>query len=73
MGRVLARRAPTGLAVVAPGFGDATLKRGPAVVTLRGKPSELTLLVFGRGSHASIDYAGDELSVERLRHASFGL
>jgi len=73
MGRLLARRAPTGLAVEAPGFGDATLKRGPAVVTVRGKPSELTLLVFGRGSHASVDYVGDELSVERLRHASFGL
>jgi uncharacterized protein (TIGR03085 family) len=73
MGRVLARRVPVGMAVDAPGFGQATLRRGQPLVVVRGEPSEMILLAFGRGRHARVDYDGDEISIERLRHASFGL
>jgi uncharacterized protein (TIGR03085 family) len=72
-GRVLARRVPVGVAVDAPGYGQTTLRRGEPLVTVRGEPSEMILLAFGRGRHARLDYEGDEISVERLRHASFGL
>jgi uncharacterized protein (TIGR03085 family) len=72
-GRVLARRVPVGIAVDAPGYGQTTLRRGEPLVTVRGEPSEMILLAFGRGRHARLDYEGDEISVERLRHASFGL
>jgi uncharacterized protein (TIGR03085 family) len=73
MGHVLARRVPVGMAVDAPGFGQATLRRGRPLVLVRGEPSEMILLTFGRGRQARVDYDGDEISIERLRHASFGL
>ena len=73
MGRVMARRVPVGMAVDAPGYGRTTLRRGRPVVTGRGEPSEIILLVFGRGRHARLDYDGDEISIERVRHANFGL
>jgi uncharacterized protein (TIGR03085 family) len=73
VGRVLARRAPTGLTVHAPGHGASWLKRAEPTVTVQGSPGELILLAYGRAGHARISYDGDELSVERLRHAHFGL
>jgi uncharacterized protein (TIGR03085 family) len=73
MGRVLARRVPVGMAVDAPGYGQTTLRRGHPVVSVRGEPSEMVLLAFGRGRQARVGYDGDEISIERLRHATFGL
>jgi uncharacterized protein (TIGR03085 family) len=73
MGRVLARRAPLGIAFDAPDFGHATLRNRQPSVTARGEPGELLLLAFGRGATARVAYQGDELSVERLRHANLGL
>jgi uncharacterized protein (TIGR03085 family) len=73
VGRVLARRSPTGLTVEAAGHGVSWLKRAEPSVTVHGPPAELILLVYGRGGSARVDYEGDDISVERLRHASFGL
>ncbi|MGH9054414.1 MAG: TIGR03085 family metal-binding protein [Acidimicrobiales bacterium] len=73
LGRVLARRAPTGLAVKAPGYGRALLRGGHPVVTAVGAPGELALFAFGRGAHSRVDYEGDQISVERVRHARLGL
>lgn len=72
-GRMLARRVPVGLVAEAPGFGRATLKGGEPVVTAQGAPGELLLLGFGRMTVARVEYQGDEISIERLRHARLGL
>jgi uncharacterized protein (TIGR03085 family) len=72
MGRLLVRKAPTGLEIEAPGYGRATLKRGTPVVTVRGAPPELALLAFGRGPEVRVAYDGDDVSVERLRNARLG-
>jgi uncharacterized protein (TIGR03085 family) len=71
--RLLLRRSPTGVDVEAIGHGVATLKVGSPVVTLRGTPGELTLVVFGRGHHADVDYQGDDAAIERFRGARLGL
>jgi uncharacterized protein (TIGR03085 family) len=71
--RMLARRVPLGLVADAPGFGQGTLKPGAPVVTVTGPPGELVLLAFGRTAVARLEYQGDEISVERLRHARLGL
>ena len=73
LGRVLARRSPTGLTLNAPGYGAVTIKRGTPSVTVLGAPGELVLLTNGRGDHARVTYEGDEVSVGRLRHATFGI
>jgi hypothetical protein len=70
---MLARRVPVGLVAEAPGVGRATLKGGEPVVTVHGAPGELVLLAFGRAAVARVEYDGDEISVERLRHARLGL
>ena len=73
IGRVVARKAPVGVAAEAPGCGYASLKGGSPLVILRGEPSELVLTAFGRSSHSRVEYDGDEVSVERLKHAGLGL
>jgi uncharacterized protein (TIGR03085 family) len=71
--KLLVRRAPTGLKLVAPGYGESNAKTGGPLVTVSGPPGELVLFAFGRSSVARVDFQGDELSVERLRHAHLGL
>jgi uncharacterized protein (TIGR03085 family) len=71
--KMFVRRAPTGLKLVAPGYGESNAKAGSPLVTVTGPPGELALFVFGRSSVARVDFEGDELSVERLRHARLGL
>jgi uncharacterized protein (TIGR03085 family) len=73
MGRLLGRHSPIGLAVNAPGYGQATVKGGTPAVTVLGAPGELVLLLFGRGAQARVTFEGDEVSIGRLRHTSFGL
>lgn len=73
LGRLVTRKSPVGVAIEASGYGHTSLKGGSPLVVLRGEPSELVLVAFGRGDHARIEYDGDELSVERLRHAGLGL
>ena len=73
MGRLLTRKSPVGVAGESPGFGYMTMKVGSPLVVLRGSPGELVLATFGRSSHADVEFEGDELSVERLKHASLGV
>lgn len=73
MGRLLTRKSPVGVAGESPGFGFMQMKGGSPLVVLRGSPGELVMAANGRGSHAKIEYEGDELSVERLKHASLGV
>ncbi|HVA74432.1 MAG TPA: TIGR03085 family metal-binding protein [Acidimicrobiales bacterium] len=73
IGRVLTRKSQVGVAIEASGCGHASLKGGSPLVTIRGMPGELALVTFGRGDHARVEYDGDELSIERLKHAGLGL
>jgi uncharacterized protein (TIGR03085 family) len=73
IGRLVTRKSPVGVAIEAPGFGHASLRGGSPLVVLRGEPGELVLTAFGRGAHARVDYQGDEVSMERLKHAGLGL
>ena len=73
MGRLLTRRSPVGVAGESPGYGYLQMRGGSPLVVLRGSPGELLIAASGRGSHAMVDYEGDELSVERLKHAGLGV
>jgi uncharacterized protein (TIGR03085 family) len=73
MGRLLTRNSPVGVAGESPGFGYMSLKGGSPLVVLRGSPGELVLAAFGRAGHARVVYEGDDLSVERLKHAGLGV
>jgi hypothetical protein len=72
-GRMLVRRAPVGVSLSAPGYGSAAVRRKTPSVTVTGAPGELVLWMFGRRRAAEVTYAGDELSVERLKQAHLGL
>ncbi len=48
-----------------------TLARGPDPVTVTGRPSEITLFLFGR-DQADVDLVGPEPAVARLRTADLG-
>ena len=73
MGRLLTRKSPVGVAGASSGFGYMSLKGGSPLVLLRGSPGELVLAAFGRGAQALVVYEGDDLSVERLKHAALGV
>ncbi len=73
MGRLLTRKSPVGVAAESSGLGFMQMKGGSPLVVLRGSPGELVMAAYGRGSHAKVEYEGDELSVERLKHASLGV
>lgn len=68
-GRMLYRSAPTGVVVIADGFGRAQLRRPPAdagTVVLRGTPLELVLHAFGRVEHARVQPEGEPGDVAAL-------
>jgi uncharacterized protein (TIGR03085 family) len=71
-GRGMLRKAPVGVVVEAPGYGEATLKKGQPSVRVTGSPGELTLWAFGRQSAAEVTYAGDDVSIERLKQTRLG-
>ncbi len=68
-GRVLTRRAPVGVRLEAPGRAGIDAKTGEPVVTVKGRPGEVLLWVFGRGAVADVTIDGDETAAERLAHA----
>jgi uncharacterized protein (TIGR03085 family) len=66
------RKAPVGV-VLEDGDSRIEAKADDPVVTVRGTPCELTLLAFGRGANARLDYDGDPAGVAELRSSSFGI
>lgn len=72
-GRMLVRRAAVGVTLAAPGYGEAAVRHRTPSVTVSGAPGELVLWMFGRQRAAEVTYAGDELSIERLRQSQLGL
>ncbi|MEL4504589.1 TIGR03085 family metal-binding protein [Luteococcus sp. H138] len=75
LGRAMFRRSPVGVtAVRTDGPTESlVLKPGDPSVELRGKPSELLLFAFGRGTHADVELIGDDEAVRRLHEARFGI
>jgi uncharacterized protein (TIGR03085 family) len=73
MSRLLLRKAPVGVTLVAPGYGQVTGKSGDPHVTVTGPPGELLLFVFGRQDNTRVDLAGDADAAARLRRADLGL
>lgn len=68
-GRMLYRTAPTGVVVVADGYGRASLRRPPrgaGTVVLRGTPLELVLHAFGRERVARLEIEGDDADLAAL-------
>lgn len=75
-GRMLYRTAPTGIVLVADGYGRVALRRPPegaGTVVLRGDPLELTLHAFGRTEVATVQAQGDDgdlAALERHRRSA---
>jgi uncharacterized protein (TIGR03085 family) len=74
LARLVLRRVPATVTLVAEGYGEATAgKGGPAEVRLSGAPEELMLFLQGRQEHALVELTGPESVVSRLRRARLGL
>lgn len=73
MARMLARKAPAGLVLTAPGRGSITAKSGDPAVTVTGTVGELVLFVYGRQAHAAVELDGPADLVAAMRTASFGI
>ena len=73
--RLMFRRSPTGVVLVAPGIGRhaARLPDEHGTVVLRGTPAELVLFAFGRGDHADVQFEGQADDVVALRQSRLGL
>lgn len=76
MARILFRRAPTGVVLIAEGQGRryaAKLPDSYGTVVLRGEPAELLLLTYGRGAVAEVDFSGAPEDVAALKASRFGI
>lgn len=71
-GRLLLRRAPVGVELVAPGFGRQVAHAGSPMVRVEGPPAELLLFVFGRRDHALVDLDGPNAAIDQLRNSLTG-
>ncbi|WP_114908072.1 TIGR03085 family metal-binding protein [Ornithinimicrobium murale] len=69
--KLLARRLPTGLVLVAPGHGRSAVKgpTGVGTAVLTGAPGELLLALFGRARVAEVEVTGPAEAVVALRGA----
>lgn len=73
--RLAFRRAPTGVVLVAEGFGRhaARLPDERGTVVLRGRPPELLLYAFGRRSVAQVELSGDDGDIAALQAGRLGV
>ena len=70
--RLVLRRAPVGVELVAPGHGEVVARRGSPVVRVEGSPSEVMLFAFGRRDQAQVRLSGPDVAIDRLRAARLG-
>ncbi|MDC5695896.1 TIGR03085 family metal-binding protein [Intrasporangium calvum] len=75
VGRLMFRRSPTGVVLVAPGVGRhcAKLPDEHGTVIVRGAPAELVLFAYGRADHADVQLEGRADDVLALKQARLGL
>lgn len=52
---------------------EKTLRRGDGAVVITGDPSELLLMLFGRGEVTGLEFSGPPDTVDRFRSASLGV
>ncbi|MDN5797538.1 MAG: TIGR03085 family metal-binding protein [Intrasporangium sp.] len=73
--RIAFRRSPTGIVLVAEGFGRhaARLPDERGTVVLRGRPQELVLYAFGRTGVARVDLSGDADDIAALQAGQLGV
>ena len=71
--RVLARKAPAGLVLEAPGRSPIVANRKPPAVTASGPVGELALFVYGRQRCSKAELSGPDDAVEAIRAAPFGI
>jgi uncharacterized protein (TIGR03085 family) len=62
LGRLTYRRSPVGVVLRRPTGAEATVRRGPAPVTIIGEPAELLLHGMGR-SEVRLSFNGDQRSI----------
>jgi uncharacterized protein (TIGR03085 family) len=74
LARIMFRRSPAGVVLVAPGIGRYSAKlpdeHGTVIVT--GSPGELVLFAYGRGDHAQVELKGEAEDVVALQGARLG-
>ncbi|MGI8578038.1 MAG: TIGR03085 family metal-binding protein [Nocardioidaceae bacterium] len=72
--RGLMRKAPVGVRLERSGSGESTVPtRGKSEsAIIKGKPSELALFAYGRGTVAAVDFSGPPESIELVQQATFG-
>ncbi|MFW5471504.1 TIGR03085 family metal-binding protein [Knoellia sp. CPCC 206435] len=73
MGRLLFRRIPDGVLLLAPERTPITVSSGETTVSVTGAPLELLLTAYGRRSVADVEVTGREDAVARFEGARFGL
>ncbi|WP_323100175.1 TIGR03085 family metal-binding protein [Intrasporangium sp. YIM S08009] len=73
--RLMFRKAPTGIVLVAPGRGRhaAKLPDAHGTVVLRGAPLELVLFAYGRQDVAGVEASGDADDIAALQGAHLGI
>ena len=70
--RLLLRKAPVGVELVAPGFGRLQAHTGSPLVRVEGAPAELLLFVFGRRDQALVELDGPNAAIDQLRASVSG-
>ncbi len=73
MSKMLARRAPAGLVLVASDGPRVVANSARPEITVHGPVSELLLFVYGRQDHTRVDIDGPPELVAATRDANFGL
>ncbi|NUR08196.1 MAG: TIGR03085 family protein [Nocardioidaceae bacterium] len=72
-GKRLARSAPVAVRIENVVTGSSVrLSDGEGEVTVRGRPSEVTLFLFGRKTHADVELLGADADVARLSGTALG-
>ncbi|CAN5793837.1 TIGR03085 family metal-binding protein [soil metagenome] len=71
--RMLARKAPAGLVLEAPGREAIVANRDEPSVTASGPVGELALFIYGRQQHSRAKLSGPTDAVAAIQSASFGV
>ncbi|WP_020144022.1 TIGR03085 family metal-binding protein [Terracoccus sp. 273MFTsu3.1] len=73
--RLMFRKAPTGIVLIAEGQGRhaAKLPDEHGTVVLRGTPAELVLYAYGRKSVARVEFEGDADDIAALQRTDLGI
>ncbi|EWT02910.1 hypothetical protein N865_00795 [Intrasporangium oryzae NRRL B-24470] len=73
--RLMYRKAPTGIVLIAPGLGRyaAKLPDAHGTVIVRGEPGELILFSYGRTDVAKVSLEGEPDDVAALRGSKLGI